>query len=357
MPSLGLALAAACSTGALLAASGTVVPTQSRAVRKNSTACGPIPDFSCLSVQNVTTPIPLVSEALIRVTSTSVNPDDFDSLVTTAEFTPGFDFAGEVVSLGALNIPLHFNVGDRVWGIDDYGGWAEYTAKPQRIVGVLPKASEDNAINMNTIGTLPTVGLTLRGALRAAGAPWKAADNVTVIITAGTGGTGYVGVQLAKILGASHVITAATGPGIAFAKSLGADAVADYTVESVFDVPGFNTSVDVVLTNHFNAETATRAMEKLSANPKGGVYVTLVGDLVPKPPPNVTQVFFDLLSADAATQWVGDLDELAGLVADGKLRVVVDDSYPLANATQACQRLAQGHVMSKLALVTGASVE
>ena len=40
----------------------------------------------------------------------------------------------------------------------------------------------------------------------------------------------YMGVQLAKVLGAAHVITAATGDGIALAKSLGAEAVADYKV-------------------------------------------------------------------------------------------------------------------------------
>jgi NADPH:quinone reductase-like Zn-dependent oxidoreductase len=69
-----------------------------------------------LSVQNVATPIPLLSEALIRVTSTSINPDDFDSLgAPGAQFTPGFDFAGEVASLNTLNIPLRFDVGDRVW--------------------------------------------------------------------------------------------------------------------------------------------------------------------------------------------------------------------------------------------------
>lgn len=39
-----------------------------------------------------------------------------------------------------------------------------------------------------------------------------------------------MGVQIAKVLGAAHVITAATGDGIALAKSLGAEAVADYKV-------------------------------------------------------------------------------------------------------------------------------
>ena len=62
---------------------------------------------------------------------------------------------------------------------------------------------------MVAAGTLPTVAMTSFGALRSAGAPWtpplpqfhhRGGDReFTVLVTAGTGGTGYMAVQLAKV--------------------------------------------------------------------------------------------------------------------------------------------------------------
>lgn len=46
-------------------------------------------------------------------------------------------------------------------------------------------------------GTIPLAGLTSVEALQAMGAPWSA-PNLTMVVTSGTGGTGYIGVQLAK---------------------------------------------------------------------------------------------------------------------------------------------------------------
>jgi NADPH:quinone reductase-like Zn-dependent oxidoreductase len=59
--------------------------------------------------------------------------------------------------------------------------------------------------------------------------------NLTIAITSGQGGTGFMGIQLAKALGAKHVVTAASGSGIAMVKALGADQVFDYTKVELFD--------------------------------------------------------------------------------------------------------------------------
>ena len=58
------------------------------------------------------------------------------------------------------------------------------------------------------VGTLPEVSMTSAQALKKAGAPWNSSQNTTVVVTSGSGGTGFVGVQLAKAYGASRVITA-----------------------------------------------------------------------------------------------------------------------------------------------------
>jgi NADPH:quinone reductase-like Zn-dependent oxidoreductase len=55
------------------------------------------------------------------------------------------------------------------------------------------------------------------------GSPWASANytNLTVVVTAGSGGTGFVGLQMAKAWGAKHIATSTTGEGIAFVKTLG----------------------------------------------------------------------------------------------------------------------------------------
>ena len=104
-------------------------------------------------------------------------------------------------------------------------------------------------------GTIPEVGLTSLFSLKRTAAapgtplpfgnPWNR-TNLTVVITAGSGGTGSVGIELAKAWGAAHIATSTTGAaGIAFVKKLGATMVTDYKVEDIFDALP-NDSVDIV---------------------------------------------------------------------------------------------------------------
>ena len=173
-----------------------------RAIRKNtSSPCGQH-DLSCLAVvDDAPRPYALSCEVLIRTTSSSYNPDDAVNFnLAGTKFVPGFDVAGVVEDLGPIT-PAGFQKGDRVWGMFLNGGQAEYVARPPFTVGLLPPApGGDGAdpINMSMVGTLPTVGLTMMGALRQAGAPWKQQDNITLILTAGNGGTGFV--TFSKIL-------------------------------------------------------------------------------------------------------------------------------------------------------------
>eukprot|EP00040_Diaphanoeca_grandis_P019130 m.100799 g.100799 ORF g.100799 m.100799 type:complete len:344 (-) comp27275_c0_seq2:100-1131(-) len=279
------------------------LPQQMRAVRKVGVQpCGP-PAFGCVAVVNTTTtPSPLTGEILINVTSSGLNPDELSILKTPVlDYTLGIDVAGVVLALGASTTNnTRIQVGDMVYCCGIKGGMAQYAIRPEMLCGVLDPSTK---INMTTIGTLPTVAITSYGALHSAGAPWnqtKPNTSFVVLITAGTGGTGYLAVQMAKAMGATKVVTAATGDGIAFAKSLGADIVVDYMTTSVYDAVA-NQSVDVVLSNHKSNTTAFRAMPKLKA--PGGVYVTLDEDVVPASdiPAGVTQVDYDMFHLPEVT--------------------------------------------------------
>ena len=120
---------------------------------------------------------------------------------------------------------------------------------------------------------MPEVGLTSLFSLKRTasepgsplpqGSPWPSKSNLTVLITAGAGGTGSIGIQLAKAWGASHIATAASGDAsIQFVRSLGATYVTDYKKVDIFDsLPG--DSVDVVYDNYGAEGTADKAMRVL----------------------------------------------------------------------------------------------
>ena len=90
----------------------------------------------------------------------------------------------------------------------------------------------------------------------------------------GTGGTGFIGVQLAKALGAGTVITSTSGAAdIAFAKSLGADRVFDYKVLDIF-APGAlpDNSVDVVYLPNISLDPACPATFPIKTHMPGSRY-------------------------------------------------------------------------------------
>ena len=115
--------------------------------------------------------------------------------------------------------------------------------------------------------------MTSAEALKKAGAPWEPSRNLTVVVTSGSGGTGFAAIQLAKAYGAGTVVTATSGANADFVKSIGADRVVDYHQHQLFDVLANNT-VDVVYDNYGAKGTADKAMGCLKP---GGVFVFLPG--------------------------------------------------------------------------------
>jgi len=304
-----------------------------------SPACAK-PSFGCVHTRSVPVPKPSFGQALVRVNVSSVNPSDVD--IVEGKFgklfgTLGADFAGQVVAVGPL---CHkFAVGDAVWGVTK-GAYAEYINVLCVITAKLGEASP------RAVGTLPEVSLTSAQALKKAGAPWKPSDNVTVVITSGSGGTGFVGIQLAKAYGASTVITATGGAAnAAFLKTLGADIVVNYHEHELFSTLASN-SVDVVYDNYGASGTADKAMPGLKST---GVFVFLPGKgggLSKNPKQGVKQINFGIMLPSASL-----LDEMLGFYQKGKLKAHVGNSYPLTNVSGAFAESSKGHVLGKLAIV------
>ena len=205
--------------------------------------------FECVAIENLAVPTPKQGEALIRVNASSVNPSDVDTVEAGGCGKGcGADISGTVVACPGCT---QLKVGDEVWTLAQ-PAYADYAISPESNTGLKP-----SSLAMHEAATIPEVGLTSLFSLKRTaykpgtpfpkGSPWKKANLVssffvitevlskqlcdcfwrccaqTIVITEGTGGTGFIGIELAKAWGAANIITATSGAdGIAFAKELGA---------------------------------------------------------------------------------------------------------------------------------------
>ena len=162
----------------------------------------------------------------------------------------------------------------------------------------------------------------------------------TVLVNGAAGGVGHLALQVAKLQGA-QVIAVASGAHETFLRELGADQFIDYTRARPEDLVR---DADVVLDTVGGAATG-RFLRTLG---RGGA-------LYP-----VYPLGFDgaaeaqraglVVSATQVRSSGAQLARLAGLLADGTLRVAIDSTYPLAEAQRAHERAAKGHLRGKLVL-------
>ena len=309
-------------------------------------------NFTALSVGTKTVPTPKASQVLIAVNTSSVNPCDLDLMQSRVEAdaaillkkTLGFDVAGVVVAVGAACTRL--KVGDEVWtdlgdlglkaGIAEMGAFADYALAEEVQVGIKP-----STLSFEEAGVVPLVGITNYQAFVKAGAPWDPADNKTVVITSGQGGTGHLAIQMARNLGAGFIVSTADTAHMDYVRSLGADLVVDFTKQEVFDVLTAD-SVDVVYDNFGGKGDADDAMPVLR---EGGVLVMIQGKLSKHPKAGVKQ--FKLL---ASTKTHVELDAMKGWAEAGTLMPTVLQSFPLEHVGEAYATDGAGKVIGKLAV-------
>jgi NADPH:quinone reductase-like Zn-dependent oxidoreductase len=300
--------------------------------------------FDCVKLETKTVPTPKSGEALIRINASSVNPSDVDIVsLGGCDKGCGADISGTVVQCPGCT---KLKVGDAVW-TNGFGAYAEFITLAEAQVGLKP-----TNLGFRDAATIPEVGLTSLFSLKRTGSepdtpmppasPWTK-SNVTVVITAGSGGTGFIGIEIAKAYGATHIATATTGEaGIAFVKSLGATIVTDYMKEDIFDVLPAD-SVDNVYDNYGAEGTADKAMKVLRS---GGTYLLMPhGECYSKktqgppclsanPKPGVRQLNY-VTAPDYSSYGLQGLNELKSLFEAAKLTAHIDKSFDLKDVALA----------------------
>jgi NADPH:quinone reductase-like Zn-dependent oxidoreductase len=232
----------------------------------------------------------------------------------------GQELAGEVE---AVRVAVkRFQVDDQIFAVTGlkFGAYAEYAC-----------LSEDGGValkpaNMSYLeaAAVPTAGLEALHYLRKA----SIRPGQHVVVVGGGGSIGTFGIQLAKAYGA-EVTGVDHGTKLETMRSIGADTVIDYmredftrsgrTYDVIFDVMGkspFSRSVRSLNPHGFYLLTNSNLLQKL-----GGLFTSVSSG---------RRVVFD-----TSPQTAEALDELRSLIEAGKLRSVIDRSYPLAQTAEA----------------------
>lgn len=173
----------------------------------------------------------------------------------------------------------------------------------------------------------------------------------TVLVHGVGGGVSTFAVSIAKLAGSSLVIATTSGEEKARkAKELGADVVLDYKTVDVGKKVREITSkrgVDVVV----DSVGAPTWRASLTAAAKKGRIVTCGATAGPNPEEEIRIIFWkqlDILGSTMGT--AGEFRALLSAVGAGKVRPVVDEVFPLAEARRAFERLEGGAGMGKVVL-------
>jgi NADPH2:quinone reductase len=315
-----------------------------------------------LELRDVPLPWPAASgDVLVRLRAAALNPADvfFRQLGGYVErpgpLILGHDGAGIVEAVGAEVAGVM--PGDRVCfcygGIGaTYGTYAEYAVVPADVLAVLPPG-----VDFATAAALPLVFITLAESLYDRG-DVKAGE--FVLIHAGAGGTGHIGVQLARLRGARVATTVSSAGKAELAQDLGAELAISYRdqdfVAAAMDWTGAR-GVDVAFDN-----VGPGVMQKtFKAMAPYGRVVTLTGttgDTGESDAYNANLTIHNVMML--TPMWRGLPERLRAqarhvrqglaLLAEGKLRVVVDRVFQLHEAAAAHDYLESGQAVGKIVL-------
>jgi NADPH:quinone reductase-like Zn-dependent oxidoreductase len=304
-----------------------------------------------LHPEEIEKPTPTDNEVLLKVKATSINKSDWYEL--TGPFVMrllggGFgkpkrqillsDVAGQVEAVGKN--AKAFQPGDEVFG-SAHWGLAEYACAREDLLVLKP-----TNVSFEEAASVPIAAITALQGLRDKG---KIQSNQRVLIDGASGGVGSFAVQIAKSFGAEVTAVCST-TNVEQARQMGADHVVDYTKE---DFAKNGQRYDLI--EGVNGDRSVRGYRNSMADK--GNYVMIGGSKA------MTQIIGTALLGPLASTggkkmgFMGiaklnqkDLVVLKELLQVGKIKPLIDRSYPLDESADAFRYFGEGHVRSKVVI-------
>ncbi|MGE5642425.1 MAG: zinc-binding dehydrogenase [Byssovorax cruenta] len=327
------------------------------------------------------TPEPKPGEALIRLRAAALNRMDvmvrngWPGLKLEMPHINGADGAGEIAAFGEAaeahetTETTDLKIGDRVvinpslacgkcefclagrdnlcvnWhllGETVRGTYAQYVAVPAHNLYKLPNNFDfHQAAAAALVYQTAWHSLVVRGNLQ---------PHETVLIVGAGGGVNTASVQIAKYIGAQVVIVGSDAQKLEKAKSIGADVLIDRSQEPEWSKAVFlatnKRGVDAVVDN-----VGTTFMQSLRTLRKGGRLLTVGNSGGPKFEIDNRYMFAKHLSIIGSTMsTMHDFREVMDLIVAGKLKPILDRTFPLQDAASAQERLWKNENFGKITL-------
>ena len=312
-----------------------------------------------LQLKEVEKPTPGDWEVLIKVHATTVTTGD----VNMRGFTfvpPGFgplprlmfgisrpkksilgvEVAGEIEATGK-GVTL-FKEGDHVFGINstDLGAYAEYVCWHEKRALAIKPANVTHAES----AVIPFGAGTALYFLRGLG---NIQSGQKALIRGASGSVGSAAIQLARYFGAEVTGVCSTA-NLELVKSLGADNVIDYTRE---DFRRSGSTYDIILDTVVGSASFAEYKDSLKQK---GLYLAVAGGFK-----EMAQMAWTSMkggkkvAAGSPPERKEELIFLKGLVEQGKLKPVIDRSYPLERTAEAHRYVDQGHKRGNVVITVG----
>lgn len=307
---------------------------------------------SSLVVEETADLVPSDEEVVIEVKACGVNFPDTLIIEGKYQFKPAFPFSpgGEVAGVvkAAGNGVKHLKVGDNVFALTGWGGFAEQVViRASRVFPMPPSMTYEVAASlMYTYGT-SYHALKNRANLQ---------TGETLLVLGAAGGVGLAAVNLGKIMGAKVIAAASSDEKLALCKEYGADELINYSKEDLRERLKNLTGggIDVVydpVGGHYS-EPALRSM-----NWKGRYLVVgFAAGSIPNIPLNlallkgcaIVGVFWGAFADREPKENFQNVMELMQFIQKGLLKPHIQKTYSLQEAPQALYDMLERRVMGKL---------
>jgi NADPH:quinone reductase-like Zn-dependent oxidoreductase len=306
-----------------------------------------------LKLEEVIKPVAQDGQVLVKVQAASTAAGDWHVLrgepliarFMLGLFKPkynilGADVAGRVEAVGR-NVK-HFRPGDEVFGDLSnvgFGAFAEYVSAPEETF-----AHKPSNLSFAEAAAVPVSAITALQALRDHG---KLQPGEQVLINGASGGVGTFVVQIAKALGAEVTAVCSTSK-VEMVRSLGADHVIDYTKED-FTKSGNRYDLIVAANGYRPLADYGRALKPqgryvmVGGTTKQMFEAILLGPLRSKKGGQT----FSFMTAKSTQQ---DLQALKEMIEAGKLKPVIDRTFPLVGVPDAIRYVEAGHARGKVVI-------
>lgn len=306
--------------------------------------------------QEIAVPQPGAGEILVKVAAAGVNRPDVAQRrggyppPKGAPDTPGLEIAGEVVALGSG--VTRWKTGDKVMALVVGGGYAEYCLAYENHALPVPPG-----LSMVEAAAIPETFFTVwhnvfeRGALK---------RGETLLVHGGTSGIGTVAIQLAKQFGARVITTAGSAEKCEAARKLGADVAVNYKTDdfvaatkTATDGKGAEVILDMVGGDYIERNYEAAGVE--------GRIVQIAFQGSPKATVDFRRIMLKRLHHTGSTlrsRSVADKGAIAKaieqqvlpLIAAGKVKPIMDSTFPLREAAAAHARMESSAHIGKIVL-------